>query len=89
MKASDFDPKMLILISVLGGGGIGTVGQYLGITAPLKETKSEIAMAAELMRGELRWCMGELKEHYEGEEAWLMETEELPARLESVPYETP
>ncbi len=88
-KPSDFDPKTLILISLLSGGSIGTVGQYFGFTAPAQETKGATQMAAELMRDELRWCMGELKSHYEGEEAWLSETEELPARLESEPSETP
>ena len=86
MKPSDLDPKWLIAISLLSGGSLGTVGQYFGFTAPAQQTKSDTQMAAELIRDELRWCMGALRERYEvgdaeGEEAWLIT--EMPARRQS------
>lgn len=64
MKPSDMDIKWVIAAAMLSGGGLGTVGQYFGFTAPANQTQSDTSMAAELIRDELRSCMVDLRECY-------------------------
>jgi hypothetical protein len=81
------DIKWIVILALVTGGTNAL--QFLGITAPAKETKSDATMAAEMISEELQRCYDRLNECMDncgGTTSWPME--EQPAHPQPERSET-
>jgi hypothetical protein len=81
------DIKWIVILALVTGGTNAL--QFLGITAPTQQTKTETTMVAEMISAELQRCYDRLEECMDkcgGTTSWPMD-ESLPA-LPLEPYGT-